>query len=75
MKRLLFCCFILLLISCNNSKQETQIEEEKPNIILIMADDMGFSDLGFMGSGIETPNIDKLASYDFDHLQPCFYRK
>jgi len=27
-----------------------------------MADDMGFSDLGFMGSGIQTPNIDKLAN-------------
>ncbi|NJK97894.1 MAG: sulfatase, partial [Bacteroidales bacterium] len=28
---------------------------KKPNIILIMADDMGYSDPGFMGSGIETP--------------------
>ena len=34
---------------------------KKPNIILIMADDMGFSDLGCYGSEIKTPNIDKLA--------------
>ena len=34
----------------------------KPNIILIMADDMGFSDLGCYGSEIATPNIDKLAA-------------
>jgi len=34
---------------------------EKPNILLIMVDDMGFSDLGCYGSEIPTPNIDKLA--------------
>lgn len=33
-----------------------------PNIILILADDMGFSDLGCYGSEIETPNLDRLAS-------------
>ncbi len=34
----------------------------KPNILLIMADDMGFADLGCYGSGIQTPNIDRLAN-------------
>jgi arylsulfatase len=34
---------------------------KQPNIILILADDMGFSDLGCMGSEIRTPNIDRLA--------------
>src|SRR2546425_5706442 len=33
----------------------------RPNIILIMADDMGFSDLGCYGSEIATPNLDSLA--------------
>lgn len=36
-------------------------ESERPNILLIMVDDMGFSDLGFMGSEIDTPNLDALA--------------
>src|SRR5262245_17670230 len=34
---------------------------ERPNILMIMSDDMGFSDLGCYGSGIETPNLDALA--------------
>jgi arylsulfatase len=32
----------------------------RPNVILILVDDMGFSDLGIMGSEIRTPNIDAL---------------
>ena len=36
-------------------------EETRPNIILIMADDMGISDIGSFGSEINTPNLDRLA--------------
>lgn len=35
--------------------------QERPNVVLILADDMGYSDLGCMGSEIETPNIDNLS--------------
>ena len=35
---------------------------DRPNFIIIMADDMGYSDLGSYGSEIETPNIDRLAA-------------
>ena len=36
--------------------------EEKPNIIIVLVDDMGFSDIGCYGGEIETPNLDRLAA-------------
>lgn len=35
---------------------------EKPNVVFILADDLGYSDLGCYGGDIETPNLDKLAA-------------
>ncbi len=53
--------FSLLLVSCQTKKEE-QKESPKPNIIFILADDMGYADLGCYNSEkIETPNIDQLA--------------
>src|SRR5687767_3006377 len=34
---------------------------KKPNFVVILVDDMGYSDLGCFGSEIPTPNLDKLA--------------
>ena len=41
-------------------------QASRPNIILVLADDMGFSDIGCYGSEIHTPNLDRLA---FDGLR------
>jgi len=47
-----FCLFALLSVA----------QAEKPNVIFIMADDLGWQDVGFMGSQwFETPHLDKLA--------------
>lgn len=45
-------------VACTKISRE---QPEKPNIILIMADDMGYSDPGCFGSEIRTPNLDRLA--------------
>lgn len=44
-------------------------EDKRPNIILIMVDDMGYSDIGCFGSEIPTPNIDKLAENGIKYTQ------
>ena len=35
--------------------------DERPNVVVIMVDDLGFSDIGAFGSEIATPNLEKLA--------------
>ena len=60
MIRILFCLIsILFLSSCNNS---SKTKSPNPNIIIINVDDLGWKDLGYMGSEFyHTPNIDELS--------------
>ncbi|MEM9325873.1 MAG: sulfatase-like hydrolase/transferase, partial [Bacteroidota bacterium] len=48
----------VLVVACSPEPSEPT----QPNVLLIMADDMGYSDLGCYGSEINTPNLDGLAA-------------
>lgn len=53
---------IFLLAACSaNKSPEADQNSQRPNIIVILSDDMGYSDLGCYGGEVETPNLDALA--------------
>lgn len=66
---LLICVIASFLITQNSHALENNIDRtkpselkvSKPNVLLIVADDLGFSDLGSFGGEIETPNLDLIA--------------
>ena len=50
------------LLACLLLPSVPAAAEERPNIVVLFADDMGFSDIACFGSEIRTPNLDKLAA-------------
>jgi len=61
-KHMLF-AIVFGLLGCNALLRSAQAAEtRRPNLIVILADDMGYSDLGCYGGEIETPNLDSLAA-------------
>lgn len=55
-------CFLLLWLGVSYGSLAQQKQAARPNIILIMVDDMGYSDIAPYGSEIQTPNLSRLAA-------------
>ena len=63
MKPIIQIIILLFVFSITFSSCKQDAENERPNIILIMADDMGYECIGANGSTeYETPNLDRLAA-------------
>lgn len=70
MKKILFKSLISIFVAfgiCSSlfysdlKASDSNVNKSRPNILIIVADDMGYSDIGVLGSEINTPNIDNLA--------------
>ena len=61
-------------IACFYCLGSSAAEESQPNILIILADDLGWKDVGYHGGPIDTPNIDRIANQGIEldrfYVQP-----
>ena len=60
--RLFFLALVIGLVITFNSTTSQAKQQTPPNVLVIMADDLGYSDIGCYGGEIDTPNLDSLAA-------------
>lgn len=51
-----------VMLSLTALLMSAHVQAERPNVVIMVADDLGYADMGFVGSEIETPSLDRLAA-------------
>ena len=68
----LIVCLLLTAVAFNSRSTRAAdggLRDALPNVVVILADDLGFSDLGCYGGEIETPNLNALAENGLRYTQ------
>ncbi len=63
MTRIVTVALLAMLMAGGPTAAQTKADDDRPNFLLVVADDLGWSDLGCFGSEIKTPTVDALAAY------------
>ena len=62
MRTLIYTTAIACFLTCQNDRKVQKSDEmDMPNIVILLADDLGYGDLGCYGGVAQTPNLDRLA--------------
>jgi len=54
-------CFVLSACMHQTAWTQEPLQASRPNFVILVADDLGYTDIGAFGSEIRTPNLDALA--------------
>ncbi|MFM9059697.1 MAG: sulfatase-like hydrolase/transferase, partial [Planctomycetaceae bacterium] len=60
---------VLVAVVCLGGARAVEAPRRPPNVLVILADDLGFSDLGCYGGEIDTPHLDRLAAGGLRYTQ------